>query len=127
THSHAGQSGFLAWAGIRRWQRYKNVAGTVRGNAGMAAKAERDTAREALQLMRQKWRIGRDDDDDRAAFLNVGGNSGGRIVSGDFTSNENSGDAKVVSRAVVALGENADSVSTVFGFDFARSCANAAL
>ena len=33
--------------------------------------AERDARRDALQLMRQQRRIGRDDDDDRALFRRV--------------------------------------------------------
>src|SRR5947209_9273836 len=107
-------------AGIGRRKGDENVAGTVAGDAAIAAEAKRDAPSQPLELVGNERRIGSHDDNDRAAIRLA---KRRRSVSAFFRylfANRNAGDAQVSPRSVITLHEYADGVSTVFVAQLAR-------
>src|SRR5947207_3810607 len=98
----------------------ENIAGTIARNAAVAAKAERDTARESFELLREERRVGGNDYDDGAALSFVEWSGGVCRVFGNFVSNGNTGDAQIGAAAIIALHQNTDGETPIFRFKFAR-------
>jgi hypothetical protein len=95
----------------------EDVPGTVAGVAAVAAKAEGNFLRDALELGGDERRVGGDDDDDGAgvviAAAVVTGFVGGMF--GNFFADGDAGDAQLPARSIVALDEDADGIASVFG------------
>src|SRR6267378_8517552 len=112
-------------AGVGGGESDEDVAGAVAGDAAEAAEAEGGAVGEALELRGDERGVGGDDNNDGAAFGDFGGLVGVGIFGGDFTANRDSGDAKILARAEVALDEDPDGVAAVFFRELARRCADA--
>ncbi len=119
----------LAAVGVRigSGKRDKDIAGAVAGNAPVSAKTERDAACESFQLMRKQWRVGSNDDDDRAAINFIKGCRGIGGVFRNFFSHGNARNPQVWADSVVALNEDAYRVASVFRAEFAGRSADSAL
>jgi len=83
-------------AGIGGGKGDEDVAGTVAGDGADATEAESDAMREAFELMGDEGRVGSNDDDDRAAFGDVGRHEGGVVLSRNFAADRNAGDAEIL-------------------------------
>src|SRR5260370_23329820 len=95
-------------AGIGGRKGDEDVGGADAGDAAVATEAERDAARQALELMSDERSIGGDDDDDGAA-IGFGKRRGGvGWILGNFFPHRNTGDAEIWTRAIVALHKHAD-------------------
>src|SRR6478672_9863738 len=114
--------------GIRRRERDEDIARAVAAESTLASDAQRDARGDALELMREEGRVGRDDDDDRTQLLSVHAATGpglpapwpsrigclrflvgdARLQIGDLLANRNAGDPQIAARAEVALHQNTD-------------------
>src|SRR5438105_3331593 len=74
-HDFNGTNRWLGVGGVRVGSREgdEQIAGAVAGNAAGAGETERSTAGQTFQLMREKRRVGRNDNDDGASFLFING------------------------------------------------------
>lgn len=119
---HGDLSGLLreARTGICRGEGDEDITGAISRNAAEPAEAEGYATGEAFELRCEKRSIGGDDDDYGTAIFD------GRMTvqrpdrrSGYFLANGYSSDAQQVTRAEIALNENADSVATELVGEFA--------
>ena len=109
-------------AGIGGGEGEEDVSGAVAGVAAVAAEAERDLFRDALELRGDERGVGGDDDNDGAGVFTVA--IGGML--GDFFADGNAGDAELVAASVVALDEDADGIASSFSVEDTGGGADAA-
>src|SRR5882724_1532707 len=98
-------------AGVGGGEGNEDVAGAVAGNAAVAAKSERDAAREAFELLRDERRVRGNHDDDRAVVVVDERGAGVRIVGGNFPADGNAGNAQIIFRSVIALHQNSNRIA----------------
>src|SRR6266545_4544840 len=90
---------------IRSRKGDEQIARAISGNRSRPSEAERDTARESLQLIREQRSIRRDHGDARAAFFFVN-------LTWDFFADWDACDSELRSASEVRLQENADNKSS---------------